>query len=305
MVRLYKGLTFASIYRKQLIDLVENPEYIVTVRGRPTREALNVITEIDNPSNRCSIVPGRKLNPWLALSESLWLLAGRHDVAALLPYNKNIMRFSDDGKNLYGAYGRRIFYQIEEMLERLKRDPNDRRAVLQIWNSADLTAPSKDPPCNQQVKFKVRDNKLHMVVTCRSNDLNWGLSAVNTFQFSVLQEYVAARLGVDMGTEVHMSDSLHIYTDEVGQKITDRVMALKDEPIIEAPVDQPMFAHMRVPHAQYVKDCSDVLDFQYEGEDPFLIFSQEFLQFYAWKENELLDSISYPSWVALGWEFLS
>src|SRR3990167_6821425 len=126
MTHVYSAPVFGSIYRQQLRDLVERPDYIVTVRGRPTRELLNVVTGITNPRARCQIVPGRKLNPWLALSESLWLLAGRNDVASLLPYNKRITQFSDDGKTLYGAYGKRITGQIELMINRLKRDPADR-----------------------------------------------------------------------------------------------------------------------------------------------------------------------------------
>src|SRR3990167_3960546 len=139
MTHLYSAKTFGSIYQQQLRDLVERPDHIVTVRGRPTRELLNVVTEITNPRARCQIVPGRKLNPWLMLSESLWLLAGRNDVASLLPYNKRIIKFSDDGKTLYGAYGYRIKDQIEPMLERLRQEDTDRRAVLPIWRAGDLT----------------------------------------------------------------------------------------------------------------------------------------------------------------------
>src|SRR3990167_2420988 len=150
MTHLYSAKTFGSIYQQQLRDLVDHPDYIVTVRGRPTRELLNVVTEITNPRARCQIVPGRKLNPWLALSEFLWMLAGRNDLAALKPYNKRIDQFSDDGKTLYGAYGYRIAQQIPQLLERLQKEPADRRAVLQIWNSHDLIAQTKDPPCNTQ-----------------------------------------------------------------------------------------------------------------------------------------------------------
>ena len=197
-----------------------------TLRSRPTRllshfctcvALLNVVTVIEDPRARCQIVPGRKLNPWLALSESLWLLAGRYDMESLLPYNKGITEFSDDGSTMYGAYGARIASQIPWALERLTKSDTDRRAVLQIWSSADLNAITKDPPCNTEVMFKVRGEKLHMTVINRSNDLHWGLHAVNIFQFGILQEYVACRLGVGMGEQTHYSDSLHIYMDEKAQ----------------------------------------------------------------------------------------
>lgn len=317
MTRVYTGSTFASIYRKQLIDLVENPEYIVTVRGRPTREILNVVTEIINPRARCQIVPGRKLNPWLALSESLWLLAGRNDVASLLPYNKNITRFSDDNKTLYGAYGYRTFDQIPKLIQLLRENSNSRRAVLQIWTSEDLNKVSNDLPCNQQVMFKVRDEKLHMTVTCRSNDLHWGLAAVNTFQFGILQEYIAARLGVGMGTQTHFSNSLHIYTDKEGQRITDAMLAEIDkslgEHILEVPLFPSPFPNMN--HNHFAMDCGWVLDdtFSDDPDNQFLFFefAADFLRDYRLGNKNYVQPLvirhyeKFNSWIAMGQEFKS
>src|SRR3990167_9474234 len=287
MTHVYSAPVFGSIYRQQLRDLVERPDYIVTVRGRPTRELLNVVTEITNPRARCQIVPGRRLNPWLALSESLWMLAGRNDVAPLEPYNKNIRRFSDDGKILYGAYGYRLKDQIEPILARLRREDTDRRAVLQIWNAHDLIAQTKDAPCNQQVMFKLRGENLHMLVTCRSNDLHWGLAAVNTFQFGILQEYIAARLGVSVGTQTHFSQSLHIYTDAEGQKITDRMMAAMDEPFEEVLPDEWLFPNPwpeDMDHDDMARFCSDILHGlrvpMYVEGFSFFKFAEDFLRIY-------------------------
>src|SRR3990167_8201911 len=149
MIHYYQGETPADVYRQQLRDLVETPDFKPVVQGgRKTHELLNVITEITEPRNRMQIVPGRRVNPWLALSESLWLLAGRNDVASLAPYNKRIKEFSDDGQSLYGAYGYRIAPQIPMLISRLHNESNDRRAVLQIWDSRDLIAQTLDPPCN-------------------------------------------------------------------------------------------------------------------------------------------------------------
>src|SRR3990167_1908228 len=304
MTHVYSAPVFGSIYRQQLRDLVERPDYIVTVRGRPTRELLNVVTEITNPRARCQIVPGRRLNPWLALSESLWMLAGRNDVAALEPYNKNIRRFSDDGEILYGAYGYRIKDQIEPMLARLLREDTDRAAVLQIWNSHDLIAQTKDRPCNQRVAFKLRNDRLHMIVTCRSNDLHWGLAAVNTFQFGILQEYLATRLGCGVGTQTHFSESLHIYTDAEGQKITDRMMAAMDEPLQELPPDELLFPNpfpQDLGYSTFAALCGVVLDGVYGRSIPnfpFLEFAEDFLRIYREKSAGLVrHQLEYSGWV--------
>jgi thymidylate synthase len=190
----------------------------VEVRGRQTLEFLNAMSIVTEPWHHCILIPSRRWNPWIAMSEALWILAGREDVAALKPYNSRIVDYSDDGYTLYGAYGRRISGQIDSLIQRLKKDPSDRRAVLQIWDNTgyrnDLIEDTKDPPCNNLVYFKLRQNKLHMTVICRSNDLHWGLFAVNLPTFGILQNYIAARLGVEIGTQTHLSNSLHIYTDE-------------------------------------------------------------------------------------------
>lgn len=64
--------------------------------------------------------------------------------------------------------------------------------------------------CNSMLMFKVRDGILHQTIQNRSNDLNWGLT-VNVFQFSYLGEIMSEVLGVRYGTQVHNSQSLHLY----------------------------------------------------------------------------------------------
>lgn len=67
--------------------------------------------------------------------------------------------------------------------------------------------------CNDMIFLKIRDSKLHITVANRSNDLVWGLYGANAVQFSILQEYMAAWLGIGVGTYRHVSDSLHAYLD--------------------------------------------------------------------------------------------
>ena len=310
-MRIFTGETSGHVYREQLLSLLQDGQDVL-VRGKKTKELLNCVTEITNPRARIQIVPGRKLNPWLALSESLWLLAGRNDIASLLPYNKRITEFSDDGETLYGAYGYRISPQIEPMIERLRKYPADRKAVLSIWQPVDLTMFTNDPPCNNLVYFKLRDNQLHMTVICRSNDLHWGLHAVNLPQFSILQEYIAARLGCEMGTQTHLSNSLHIYTEGEGQKITNRMLAAMDEPFVPMPSDALIFPYPwpdNLSPQHFAAMCGAVLDGKYGMSMPrfsFFEFAEDFLRLYR---NESLPlrrenyANLYPSWIRAGREF--
>ena len=87
--------------------------------------------------------------------------------------------------------------------------------------------------CNLCFTFKIRDNKLNMTVFNRSNDLHWGLFGANLCQFSTIQEVMLNWLrhsdvfeltNLKMGTYTHITDSLHIYTDDYGAKITKQVL---------------------------------------------------------------------------------
>lgn len=310
----------SDLYLTQLQALIDHGD-VVDVRGRKTKEFLNVITEIIEPWHHCILLPSRRWNPWLALSEALWILAGRDDIAALAPYNSHIGDYSDDGVTLYGAYGARLYGQIDSLVERLRKDPSDRRAVLGIWNyhgsadyfPSDLQAVTKDPPCNNLIYFKLRHNKLHMTVICRSNDIHWGLYAVNLPTFGILQSYIAARLGVDMGTQTHLSNSLHVYTDDKrAVDITERMLYKEPEDRLVYPQGRLAFTSDDLEniqkHEQFARMCSYILDgkaYQSGEYPPFLNFANEFLWQYhnkRWRPDLLYQD--YPDWVLAGQLFI-
>lgn len=59
----------------------------------------------------------------------------------------------------------------------------------------------------------VVNGKMNCYVDMRSNDVIWGFSAVNVFNFTLMQEYVAAMVGVPVGSYFHKVDNLHVYED--------------------------------------------------------------------------------------------
>ena len=106
------------------------------------------------------------------------------------------------------------------VIKLLKENPDDRRAVLQMWDAnKDLARVSKDVPCNTNIYFKIRDGVLNMTVCNRSNDMLWGAYGANVVHMSVLQELVAHRLGVPVGVYRQVSDSFHVYLNEVWDRV--------------------------------------------------------------------------------------
>lgn len=184
-----------------------------------------VMTVYRYPCERTLSCPVRDANPFFHLFESLWILAGRNDATWLDRYVSDFSaRFAEDDGIQHAAYGHRWrihfgFDQIETCIDKLRRDSGSRQAVLQMWDPAeDLVGVWRDIPCNTTVYLRLRTNErdqltLDMTVSCRSNDAVWGAHGANAVHFSMLQEYLALRLGARVGLYYQLSNNYHVYTN--------------------------------------------------------------------------------------------
>jgi hypothetical protein len=215
---------------------------IVSPRGMPTMEWSGpVVTYFDRPRERVLFSPTRDANPFMHFFGSLWMLAGRNDLAFLTTFTKRFAEFSDDGETLSGAYGWRWrtawWDQLDGLITLFREDPETRRAVLTMWGTSELVRKkrSKDVPCNTHVYFKLRDGELDMTVCCRSNDMLWGAYGTDSVDFSTLQEYLADKLEVNVGRHVHLSDSFHVYLPpHPGGALWEKLIASREEPPVPA-----------------------------------------------------------------------
>jgi thymidylate synthase len=205
-------------------------------RNGPVLVAPEVVTTIySNPLERVVFWPERDANPFFHLYESLWMLAGREDVLPLEGYVKNMKNYSDDGVTIHGAYGNRWrnvwMDQLLVIAKRLKHDPNDRRCVLQMWDSnLDLDRNYKDVPCNLTATFQMDElGRLNLVVFCRSNDIIWGCYGANAVHFSFLLEYMAAFIDCSVGTLTQVSVNWHGYLNTLEQ-VKDLHVTEEDNP---------------------------------------------------------------------------
>lgn len=204
-----------------LRDIAQNGKHVQTRNGPALEYPYPVATTYMHPKERVLFYPQRDANPFFHCLESLWMLAGRNDVAFVSKYSGNIKNYSDDGKTYHGAYGYRWrkWFEYDQLLvaaHRMKSYPNDRRTVVSMWDAnTDLQHgnDSKDLPCNTQIFFTVRDHCLDMTVINRSNDLIWGAYGANAVHMSFLQEYMAVRVGVQVGFYTQFSNNLHAYMD--------------------------------------------------------------------------------------------
>jgi thymidylate synthase len=194
-------------------------------RAGDTSELLHACFVVHDPRQRWILSRRPALNPAFAIAEVVWILAGRNDAAFPNHWNPVLPRYAGEEDMYHGAYGHRLrrargVDQLELAYQTLHHDPNSRQVVLQIWDAeSDLPVVegkprAKDIPCNITSLLKVRDGYLEWMQVIRSNDLHRGVPH-NIVQFTCLQEVMAGWLNVDVGHYQQLSDSLHVYSEEL------------------------------------------------------------------------------------------
>lgn len=200
----------------------------VMVRGMPTHELLTRTISLAHPLERFITIPGRRNDVFATIAETMWVLAGRNDMEYLVRYLDRAPQFSDDQVTWRGGYGPRLRHwgevdQVDEIRKILRSDPESRRAVAVLFDPERDFVDTLDVPCNNWLHFLVRDGSVHLNVTVRSNDILWGFSGINTFEWSVLHEMMAFWLGMQVGRVSFFISSLHLYDER--NKQADRVLA--------------------------------------------------------------------------------
>lgn len=241
MFTVYSNSNPSQLYFDAMLDLLSVGDDSASPRGKKILEIRPVAIEFQNSRNRVTFLKGRVINPFFQLAEALWILAGRSDVAWLQFYNQRIGDFSDDGIHFNAPYGERlrsygkndsenfIFCPIDQMQDAYKKlmmDRDTRQSVMSIYNPQfdHADKETKDRPCNLTLTFKIRHEKLDLVVFNRSNDLHWGVFGANLCQFATIHELMATWTGAQLGSYYQITDSLHIYVDDYGAGETDKIL---------------------------------------------------------------------------------
>lgn len=214
------GKDINSVYLDALIFSLDSCRTVASSRCGDFFDFGAVFFEFEHPINQLLLLNKRKFNPFFAVVESAWILSGRNQLSDLQTIISDYGQYSDDGNTLNGAYGFRIqnyfeIDQLEPLIALLKKDRETRRAVITLYSPKDLiNSDSLDIPCNTSVFFKIRNNKLDITIINRSNDLYLGVP-YNVFVFNILQQYIANKLGIEIGVQRHFTDCLHLYKQDL------------------------------------------------------------------------------------------
>lgn len=181
------------------------------------REVIGACLELTNPRARLSRTESRRREV-STIAELCWYLSGTNAAQPIVFYLSRYAKDMEEDGTIHGGYGPRLFgtgpnARVPTVIEALKDRRDSRRAVVQIFDHADLgPTPYKDIPCTCTLQFLLRDGILHLVVNMRSNDAYLGLPH-DVFAFTMLQELVARSVGAELGRYVHMAGSLHLYDE--------------------------------------------------------------------------------------------
>lgn len=185
-----------------------------------TKALFNIGFTIENPTNKVITNKERNWNEEYAAAEWAWYLSGDPRVTTLgklygkIPAIwKNMADKNGEVNSNYGYQWRRND-QLENVINILEHGYDTRQAAISIYDGKEINKYEFDTPCTYAIQFTVVQNKLYMSVYMRSNDLWYGFCN-DQYQFASLQEMVAERLNLPVGTYYHHAHNLHLYNDKI------------------------------------------------------------------------------------------
>ncbi|MDD7312793.1 MAG: thymidylate synthase [bacterium] len=158
------------------------------------------------------------------IHELIWLLSGNTNIKYLTDNNVHIWdEWADKDGNLgpvYGAQWRNFngqgIDQIKDVIERIKKNPQDRRLIVTAWNPAQIDQMAL-PPCHCFFQFDVTpDGRLNCQLYQRSCDMFLGVP-FNIASYSLLTMMMAQVCGLKAGEFVHTLGNAHIYNNHFEQ----------------------------------------------------------------------------------------
>lgn len=105
------------------------------------------------------------------------------------------------------------FDQLQQLVQILKTDPDNRRMIVSAWNPLDLSRMAL-PPCHYAFQVTVIEGKLNLLWNQRSVDAALGLP-FNIASYGCLLHLLAKEAGLDEGRLIGFLGDVHIYVNHV------------------------------------------------------------------------------------------
>ena len=196
-MRIFKAQSIRAAHEELIDSLAWNKRIITTEDGEITWECDPISVEITNP-----------LKNMIHPSSSFQLQRCDEYAKQII---EGVKTDTHADKQFEYTFHERLFLhsQYEDVLNRLKKNLETRRAVLYTWIPP-IDKDKKDVPCLQSIQLIARDGRLNGINYMRSNDI---LSAAgpNMYGFARLLEHIATELSLMVGTYTHIVGVPHLY----------------------------------------------------------------------------------------------
>ena len=173
-----------------------------------------------------------------AIKELLWIWQMQsNDVRQLQAMNVKVWDewMREDG-TIGKAYGYQLgkYHQVDTLLETLKKDPQSRRMVVDLWNVKDLPDMALYP-CAFLTMWDVSDDgRLNCMLVQRSGAMGLGVP-FNMAQYAALVHLIAQVSGLRVGLFTHVINNAHVYKNHVDAMKTQlaRLPKAYDAPVLK------------------------------------------------------------------------
>jgi thymidylate synthase len=164
-------------------------------------------------------------------AELFWFMSGSNDNKVLkrlgceiwtanaeADYWKPKAQFDGDLGRVYGVQWRKwqrpdgsVVDQLAQVIEKIKKDPNDRRLVVTAWNPGEIDQMAL-PPCHMIFQFFVTNGKLSLHMFQRSCDTFLGVP-FNIASYALMLHLVAQMTSLVADELILTLGDVHIYHD--------------------------------------------------------------------------------------------
>ena len=103
--------------------------------------------------------------------------------------------------------------QLEQMVEKLRKNPSDRRNIVSAWNPEQISQMAL-PPCHLLYQVLVQEDKLDLIWYQRSVDTMLGLP-FNIASYATMLHLLAKESGLKEGTLTGFLGDTHIYVNHL------------------------------------------------------------------------------------------
>ena len=227
-------MTKGDIYTKEIIQTIlsegcldQNPRPKYS-DGTPahTISVNHGICTYDLSKGEFPIITLRPIAVKKAIGEILWIYQDASNDLEVLK-NKYGVTWWDEwdlgNRTIGSCYGETVRRHnlMKDLLEGIKKDPDGRRHIINMWQVEDFKEPHGLKPCAFQTVWNVRHGKdgidyLDMCLFQRSSDFLTA-GCINQVQYTCLLYMVAAHFGYTPGKFSWMYDNIQIYDRHIAQ----------------------------------------------------------------------------------------